>query len=80
MREIGTWHFSTVTSASFKLINDNFGFATGDAVLRACSRMFQDELESSEYCVRVSADNFVLLVQYTDWDLLVGRLESCEKD
>ena len=61
----------------FKLINDNFGFATGDAVLRACSRMFQDELESSEYCVRVSADNFVLLVQYTDWDLLVGRLESC---
>lgn len=61
----------------FKLINDNFGFATGDAVLRACSRIFQDELEGGEYCVRVSADNFVLLVQYTDWDLLVGRLESC---
>ncbi|MCH1983038.1 EAL domain-containing protein [Ruminococcus sp. OA3] len=61
----------------FKLINDNFGFAVGDEVLRACSRVLEDELESSEHCARVSADNFVLLMRYTDWDLLIGRLRTC---
>ncbi len=60
----------------FKLINDNFGFAAGDQVLCACGRTFQEKVEEVENCIRVSADNFVLLLQYDTWESLVKRLKA----
>lgn len=61
----------------FKLINDNFGFAMGDQVLRACGQALQQELRCEEICTRVSADNFVLLMEYDTWEILTDRLRAC---
>ncbi len=61
----------------FKLINDNFGFSVGDEVLGACGRALQGILTSRENCARVSADNFVLLMDYENWDKLLTRLKAC---
>lgn len=59
----------------FKLINDNFGFAAGDQVLCAYARVLQETLQNGEECARVSADNFVLMMNVVSWDQLVERLK-----
>lgn len=61
----------------FKLINDTFGFGIGDKVLQVSSQVLSEELEQGECCARVSADNFVLLLRYENWNHMVKRLESC---
>ena len=61
----------------FKFINDTFGFAAGDRVLRACARVLSEEMGQGECCARVSADNFVLLVHYSTWKSLLERLNVC---
>lgn len=79
VKDTARWELALLCGdiCDFKLINDNFGFAVGDKVLCACSRILQDILDEGEYCARVSADNFVLLMQYDGWDHLVARLKSC---
>lgn len=58
----------------FKLINDTFGFEEGDRVLRAFGQLLQQSMDSRECCARLSADNFVLLLECGDWDKLASRL------
>lgn len=61
----------------FKLINDTFGFAMGDKVLLTCARVLSEALGPKECCGRISADNFVLLLQYQSWEQLTLRLTAC---
>ena len=60
----------------FRLINDNFGFAIGDKVLCACGQALKQGLKGEETCTRVSADNFVLLMEYDTWESLIERLKA----
>ena len=58
----------------FKLINDTFGFEEGDEVLRAFGSILQKSMEDRECCARLSADNFVMLRHYKQWETLAADL------
>ena len=58
----------------FKLINDTFGFGEGDEVLRAFGSILQKSMEDRECCARLSADNFVMLRHYKQWETLAADL------
>ena len=48
----------------FKYINDVFGYAAGDRVLKRYGELLMDGLQEGELCGRVLADHFVLLYNY----------------
>ncbi len=58
----------------FKTINDNLGFAVGDQILRAFGAILQRNVKDGECCARASADHFILLVRYADWESLLVRI------
>ena len=58
----------------FKLITDTFGFEEGDEVLRAFGSILQKSMEDRECCARLSADNFVMLRHYKQWETLAADL------
>ena len=58
----------------FKLINDTFGCEEGDEVLRAFGSILQKSMEDRECCARLSADNFVMLRHYKQWETLAADL------
>lgn len=64
----------------FKLINDTFGFEEGDEVLRAFGSILQKSMEDRECCARLSADNFVMLRHYKQWETLAADLMHIQAD
>ena len=52
--------------ADFKYINDVFGYAYGDSILKRYGQILGEGLRAGELCGRVSADNFVLLLRYRE--------------
>lgn len=59
----------------FKIINDNFGFSTGNQVLSACGTTLQNILAHDEFASRISADHFAILLKYDGWENLLSRIE-----
>ena len=49
----------------------------GDKLLLTCARVLSEALGPKECCGRISADNFVLLLQYQSWEQLTLRLTAC---
>lgn len=49
----------------FKRVNDNYGHATGDAVLRAFARILSDRLPASAAVGRLGGEEFVALLERT---------------
>lgn len=49
----------------FKRVNDNYGHATGDAVLRAFARILADRLPASAAVGRLGGEEFVALLERT---------------
>ncbi len=64
----------------FKTINDVFGFGEGDNLLCAFAQELRDELcpSAGEFAGRVSADQFVMLMTYPDFEQLSDRLAHIE--
>lgn len=46
----------------FKLINDSYGYDTGDAVLRTLGHILRQALPEGAVCVRTANDNFAMLL------------------
>lgn len=64
----------------FKLINDTFGFEEGDEVLRTFGSILQRFIQDQECCARLSADNFVMLKRYGQWDMFTACLEQIQAE
>jgi diguanylate cyclase (GGDEF)-like protein len=50
----------------FKQINDRYGHARGDQLLRAAAQTLRDSLRTSDYAFRIGGDEFALLLPQTD--------------
>jgi diguanylate cyclase (GGDEF)-like protein len=61
----GLWA-ALIDADHFKLINDRFGHAAGDAVLKALAKLISDQSRGSDLAVRYGGEEFVLLLLDTD--------------
>ena len=50
----------------FKKVNDNYGHAVGDEVLKAVSRMFQESSRSTDLAARYGGEEFAIMMPETD--------------
>jgi two-component system chemotaxis response regulator CheY len=71
----------------FKAINDTYGHAAGDVVLRSFAALLKDNTRASDMCGRFGGDEFVLLVSHIEKKyvpVVVNRLREsfagCEFD
>lgn len=60
----------------FKVINDLHGYERGNEVLKRVAQVLQRELAPEEAFCRLSADNFVLLLEYKDRLAFIKRLKT----
>lgn len=63
----------------FKYINDVFGYAYGDSILSRYREILRTGLQEDEICGRVTADNFVLLLHYSDKEEVASRQRRADK-
>jgi diguanylate cyclase (GGDEF)-like protein len=59
----------------FKSVNDTYGHAAGDAVLREVSRRFQGELRSTDVLCRYGGEEFALFFPDSGPELAAGAVE-----
>ena len=57
----------------FSYINDTFGYSSGDLILSEVARTLQLLLRDTECCARLSADNFVCLLEYLGDSEMIER-------
>lgn len=65
-----------VNIKNFKYINDFYGREQGDAVLNVISHMLDDMMQPEGFYARFSADRFVFLVPYIDYETLKYNFEN----
>ena len=61
---------------NFKAINDLFGYAEGDKLLRFAADILADEIGENETCGRFSGDNFYVLFTAPSQSKLESRINS----
>ncbi|MDY0204467.1 MAG: EAL domain-containing protein [Desulfovibrio desulfuricans] len=62
----------------FKAINDQFGFSSGDRLLRAYGDILRSNVGEGELCARASADMYSMFLRYEGWELLLARLRHMD--
>lgn len=60
----------------FKLLNEQFGRRACDSLLKAFYFLISEDLKGRECMARISADNFCILVEYTNEQDLTSRLTT----
>lgn len=63
----------------FKAINDQFGFSSGDNLLRAYGDILRSNVGEGELCARASADMYSLFLHYEGWEVLLARLRHMDE-
>ncbi len=61
---------------NFRTINELFGYDTGTAILRNIGSIIAKNLNEGEIASRVSGDDFVMLVKYTDDQQIINRVNG----
>ena len=64
----------------FKAVNDNYGHASGDAVLKAVANCLKETARTTDIICRYGGEEFVILLNNTTLDgavLLADRIRSC---
>lgn len=64
----GTLVLAMIDVDRFKLINDNCGHQTGDAVLEEIARRISGQLRANDTVGRMGGDEFVVLLDAMDWE------------
>ena len=66
---------------NFKSINDTYGHALGDEVIKAAAKVLKDTFRSSDIVGRAGGDEFMVLMKNVRWDKVIERqmLELCRK-
>ena len=64
----------------FKPVNDRFGHAAGDAVLRRVAALLRDGVRASDSVARMGGDEFAVLLARTDGERGLIRAEILERD
>lgn len=59
----------------FKQVNDTFGHATGDLVLKQFARILRDNSRSSEMCGRLGGEEFVMIFTHATREGVVAAVE-----
>lgn len=57
----------------FSYVNDTFGYEVGDLVLAKIAEVMESILRDTERCARISADNFVYLIEYENDAEIISR-------
>ncbi|MDO5601632.1 MAG: EAL domain-containing protein [Oscillospiraceae bacterium] len=60
---------------NFKLVNDGFGYTTGDQILKMVAQKMAQCYHTDEACARITMDQFVILAKTRD-----GLAEQCRRD
>ena len=60
----------------FKKVNDTYGHATGDAVLKVVARLFMDSIRSTDIAARYGGEEFAVIMPETD---MADALSFAEK-
>jgi diguanylate cyclase (GGDEF)-like protein len=63
----------------FKKINDSFGHAAGDQVLQAVSRIFHENIRSSDLAARYGGEEFAVMMPETDREDATAFAEKIRK-
>ncbi len=63
----------------FKAINDTFGHAAGDEVLRQVARVLQDNVRDSDRVGRLGGDEFAILLARTSWEDGLARADAIDQ-
>lgn len=58
----------------FARINDEFGYVTGDEVLKAIARIMEADLSEGELLCRVKGDDFIFMVRQRSLDMIKERV------
>ncbi|MDP8298817.1 MAG: diguanylate cyclase [Candidatus Tantalella remota] len=64
----------------FKKINDTYGHAAGDFVLKAFSSVAKDTLRESDMIARFGGDEFVIIMPETDFEQAVMAMDRLKKN
>ena len=64
--------------SDFRYINDIFGYDYGDSILAKYGEYLKAGKRKDEFVSRVSADNFVLLLRYTDKSEIAARQRAVD--
>lgn len=71
VREASSLTVLTVDVDLFKVVNDRFGHAAGDAVLRAVSVVIRRSIRFFDICARMGGDEFVVALRGTEENALL---------
>jgi diguanylate cyclase (GGDEF)-like protein len=63
----------------FKYINTTYGYSEGDHVLKQFAEIIKKHLEPEEIFCRVTADKFIILMNYESRERTVGRIKRLMK-
>lgn len=77
--ESGTRCLALLNIDRFKSINDTYGHAAGDEVLRDFARQAQAVLRSNDVLVRWSSEEFLLLLPNTEQDAAIVTLQRVQQ-
>lgn len=64
---------------NFKMINDVFSYKIGDKIIQGIANELKNFFSKESLVARVSADNFVVLVEYLNKDILEEKLNNIIK-